>query len=58
MFCENISKGFRVTDLNSRVDADMICILNFTEGRNSVSTVDGVMVLVLCRFSDYGLYLS
>ena len=37
--------------------ADVICILNFTKGHNSVKSIDGVMVRVLCTSSDNTLYL-
>ena len=42
---ENISKDFTV---------DMICILTFTKGHNSIITapVNGVMTLILCTTSD------
>ena len=35
----------------------MICILKFTKGHNSIKSVSGVKVLVLCTSSDYALYL-
>ena len=37
--------------------ADMICILNFTNGYDSVKTVGGVTVLILCILSDDALYV-
>ena len=49
-FQENISKGFTVT-------ADVICIMKFTKEHNSVKSVDGVIVPVLCTSSDNALYL-
>ena len=44
-------KGFQ------RYRADTIYILKFTKGHNSVITVGGVMLIVLCTFSDDALYL-
>ena len=37
---------------------DTIRIQKFTKGQNSVKSVGGVMVLVLCTMSDNALYLS
>ena len=42
-FQENISKSFTVIEQN-----DVICILKFTKGHNSIKSVSGVEVLVLC----------
>ena len=42
----------RVSELFSRH------ILKFTKGHNSIKTVGGVTVLVLCTSPDYALYLS
>ena len=50
-FHENISKGFRVTELTK------FLISKFSKGHHSVNNVDGVMVLVLCLLSDDALYL-
>ena len=35
----------------------MICILNFTKGHNSVKSVGGVQVFLLCTSLDNALYL-
>ena len=35
----------------------MICILKFTKGHNSIKSLGGVKVLVLCTSSDNALYL-
>ena len=51
-FCEIISKGLRVRDSNSRVDAR---VSHFTKGHYSVKTLNGVMVLNLCTSSDEAL---
>ena len=37
--------------------ADTISIVKFAKGNNSVKTVGGVMVLVLCTAFDDALYL-
>ena len=37
--------------------ADVIYILKFIKGHNSVKSVGGVMVLVLCTLPDNALYL-
>ena len=34
----------------------MVCILDFSKGHQSVNSVGGVMVLVLCTLSDSVLY--
>ena len=52
--CRSISYGFRVTDLNSRVDARVVTIYKGAQFRK---TVDGVMVLNLCTSPDDALYL-
>ena len=36
---------------------DIISIVKFAKGHNSVKNVGGVMVLVLCMFFDDDLYL-
>ena len=36
----------------------MICIRKFIKGHNSVKSVGGVAVLILCTLSDNALYLS
>ena len=36
-FCQSISKGFRITDPDSRVDAKVVA--NVTKGHNSVKSV-------------------
>ena len=36
----------------------MICIGKFTKGHNSVQSVNGATVLVLCTLSDYFFYIS
>ena len=48
---ENISKGFRVTELTQ------FPISKFSKGHHSVKNVGGVKVLVLCVLSDNALYL-
>ena len=53
-FCQRISKGFRVTDFDSRVDAKMVAIY---KGHNSIKFVDGVTVFSLFILSDDALYL-
>ena len=50
-FHENISKGFRVTELTQ------FLISKFSKGHYSVKNVGGVLVLVLCLLSDDALYL-
>ena len=35
----------------------MLCILKFTKGNNSVKSVVGATVLVLCTVSDDALYV-
>ena len=50
-FHENISKGFRVTELTQ------FLISNFSKTHCSVENIGGVMILVLNTFSDYALYL-
>ena len=45
IYCKSISKGFCVTDSSSRINARVVAI---NKGHNSVKTVDGVMVLILC----------
>ena len=50
-FQENISKRFQ------SYLVDSICILKFTKGHNSVKSVGGVSVLILCTWSDNALYL-
>ena len=50
-FHENISKGFRVTELTQ------FLIYKFSKGHHSLKNVGGVMVLVLCLLSDEALYL-
>ena len=50
-FHENISKGFRVTELTQ------FLISKFSKGHHSIKNVGGVMVLVLCLLSDDALYL-
>ena len=50
-FHENISKGFRVTELTQ------FLISKFSKGHHSVKHVGGIMVLVLCLLSDDALYL-
>ena len=48
-FQENISRGFRVTEWTHT---------DIYKGALSHNNVDGVMVLVLCTYSDNALYLS
>ena len=50
-FHENISKGFRVTELTQ------FLISKFSKGHHSVKNVGGVMVLVLCLLPDDALCL-
>ena len=50
-FHENISKGFRVTELTQFLTS------KFSNGHHSVKNVGGVMVLVLCLKPDNALYL-
>ena len=35
-----------------------MCLLKFRKGHNSVTTVAGVIVLVLCTTSDHAVYLD
>ena len=48
---ENISKGFRVTELIQ------FLISKFSKRHRSVENICGVMILVLNTFSDHALYL-
>ena len=41
-FHENISKGFRVTELTQ------FLIYKFSKGHHSIKNIGGIMVLVLC----------
>ena len=50
-----VSQGFRVADLNSRVNVGWS--LKFAKGHNSVKSVGGVMVPDLSTLSDNALYL-
>ena len=50
-FQENNSKDFTV------INGDAACILLFSKGHNSVYSVGGVMVLILCTLSDGVVYL-
>ena len=50
-FHENISKGFRVTELTQ------FLISKFSKRHRSVENIGGVMILVLNIFSDHALYL-
>ena len=50
-FHENISKGFRVTELTQ------FLISKVSKRHRSVENIGGVMILVLNTFSDHVLYL-
>ena len=50
-FHENISKGFRVTELTQ------FLISKISKGHHSVNNVGGLVVLVLCLLSDDAVYL-
>ena len=50
-FHENVSKGFRVTQLTQ------FLISKFSKRHRSVENIGGVMILVLNIFSDHALYL-
>ena len=50
-FHENISKGFRVTELTQ------FLIAKFSKGRHSINIVGGVMILDLCLLSEDASYL-
>ena len=50
-FQENISKGFRVTELTQ------FLISNFSKRHRSVENIGGVLILVLNTFSDHAVYL-
>ena len=52
--CESISKSFRVTDSKIRLTLRWS---QFTKGHNSVNTVGGVMLPVLCTSSDDALLI-
>ena len=51
LFHENISKGFRVTELTE------FLISKFSKRHRSVENIGGVMILVLNTFSDHAFYL-
>ena len=51
IFYENISKGFRVTEMTQ------FLISTFSKGHHSVENLGGVMTLVLNKVSDRALYL-
>ena len=50
-FHENISKGFRVTELTQFLTS------KFSKRHRSVENIGGVMILVLNTISDHVLYL-
>ena len=50
-FHENISKGFRVTELTQ------FLISKFSKRHRSVENIGGVIIPVLKAFSDHALYL-
>ena len=50
-FHENISKGFRVTELTQ------FLISKFSKRHRSVENIGEVMILVLNTFSDHAIYL-
>ena len=50
-FHENVSKGFRVSELTQLV------ISKFSKRHCSVENIGGVMILVHNTFSDHALYL-
>ena len=50
-FHENISKGFRVTELIQ------FLISKFSKSHHSIENIGGIMILVLNIFSDHALYL-
>ena len=50
-FHENISKGFKVTELTQ------FLISKFSKRHHSVENIGGFMMLVLSIFSDHVLYL-
>ena len=47
----------RVSELDTQTAGSTLGWSQFTKGDNSVRTVNGVMVLNLCIFSDDALYL-
>ena len=50
-FHENISEGFRVTELTQ------FLISKFSKRHCSIENIGGVMILVLNAFPDHALYL-
>ena len=50
-FHENISKGFRVTELTQ------FLVSKFSKRHRFIENIGGVMILVLNTFSDHALYL-
>ena len=51
-FHENISKGFRATELTH------FLISKFSKRHRSVENIGGVMILALNTFSDHALYFG
>ena len=47
----------RVSELQTQTVGSILGWSQFTKGHNSVKTVDGFMVLNLCKSSDDALYL-
>ena len=53
-----VSSFVKISPLVSELLRNMIFILKFTKEHNSVKTVDGVTVIILCILSADAIYLS